>query len=227
MNSPIPTSVTLCTCCGHVAGTIPHAKDCDHNYVTAVGLFVETECAECKGKGRVPFLRFLGKGSRMYPEHGQGVTGRCTGCNMKCRVPVFLRWSAAVPLLAHLIAPSPPPASEKPEDSAVAIGRIVAQHFGLSFADLQGEGRSRSTVLARHHAMWEIRHRLGLSYPEIGRMFHRSHDAVLRPVRGIDERLKPSHPGSPHAHCSAPTVARVAALKPLLAAFPPFPGELL
>lgn len=61
----------------------------------------------------------------------------------------------------------------------------VAERTGISVTAILGRGRTRAVADARAQAMAEVRHRLHLSYPEIGRVFDRDHTTVIQAVRRI------------------------------------------
>lgn len=67
--------------------------------------------------------------------------------------------------------------------TAYEIIRSVAIAHGLATHDIIGFSRERSIVVARHEAMAKVRADRQLSYPAIGRIFHRTHDTVLRGIR--------------------------------------------
>jgi len=56
----------------------------------------------------------------------------------------------------------------------------AATVFGVKANDILGKGRSRTTVLARHVAMFVVRQDLKRSYPEIGNFFgNRDHTTAM------------------------------------------------
>ena len=61
---------------------------------------------------------------------------------------------------------------------------------------LLGPCREAWVVHARQGLMWVLRHRLGLSYPEIGRVMRRDHTTAIHGVRAEERR---------RAMCEAPT----------------------
>lgn len=64
----------------------------------------------------------------------------------------------------------------------------VAQRYELTFDDMIGQERTRRIAHPRHHAMWEVRQRTTLSFPQIGRIFDRDHTSVLHDVREHEKR---------------------------------------
>ena len=74
------------------------------------------------------------------------------------------------------------------------IQKAVAEHFGLTQADLLSERRARSVARPRQAAMWIAKQITTRSLPDIGRRFGgRDHTTVLHAVRRI-EALKAEDP---------------------------------
>ena len=70
------------------------------------------------------------------------------------------------------------------------ILRIVADHFGVSVTDLQGERRNRRVTWPRQIAMYLAREMAGASSPAIGRMLGgRDHTTVLYGCRYVASRI--------------------------------------
>lgn len=66
----------------------------------------------------------------------------------------------------------------------------VARHYALPPEEMLGTGRRPQLVLARQIAMYLCRRRLGLSYPELGRVFGgRDHSTVIHAVKKIRKML--------------------------------------
>jgi hypothetical protein len=66
----------------------------------------------------------------------------------------------------------------------------AARLFGLSLEELTGRSRKRWPVLARHAAVWVIRNRVGMSYPEITRFFAiTDHSTLIHAVQTCEERM--------------------------------------
>lgn len=84
-----------------------------------------------------------------------------------------------------LAPPAPAPACALPQlddERLVAAAEIlcsVAETFGLSVPVLTGPSRVRRVIRARQVALYLCRRLCDLSYPEIGRIFHRDHTTVL------------------------------------------------
>jgi chromosomal replication initiator protein len=74
------------------------------------------------------------------------------------------------------------------------IIRFVAHHYGVKVADLKGRDNRRSVAFPRHVAIYLIREILGLSFPEIGKLFAKHHSTVMYSVETITEerRTNPS-----------------------------------
>lgn len=64
--------------------------------------------------------------------------------------------------------------------SSVRIVADMAAKHGLTLADIRGPGRERKLVMARCEAIRAVRAaRPHLSYPQIGKVFHRDHTTVM------------------------------------------------
>jgi hypothetical protein len=70
--------------------------------------------------------------------------------------------------------------------TAQTIIDATAARFGVDVDQLVGQSRVRSLVHPRHVAMFVVRRRLGLSFLEIGRVFHRDHTSVQNAVNRIE-----------------------------------------
>lgn len=83
------------------------------------------------------------------------------------------------------------PASSATMISVERIQQAVAEHFGLTQADILSSRRTKDVVLPRHVAMYLARKLTLKSLPEIGRRFGgRDHSTILSAVRKIDRRCK-------------------------------------
>lgn len=67
----------------------------------------------------------------------------------------------------------------------------VAQLTGQSREQIMGQGRGADISRARQTAMFVCRVRLGLSYPELGRLFGRDHSTIIHAIKKI-EKLRES-----------------------------------
>ena len=65
------------------------------------------------------------------------------------------------------------------------IIQTVSNFFNYSISDLKGKRRNKPLVLARHVAMWLIRKRTNLSFPQIGMVFDRDHATVQHACKKI------------------------------------------
>lgn len=68
------------------------------------------------------------------------------------------------------------------------VAREVALKHNVRLEDMLGPTRSKSLVRARHEAFFRCRYEITrngipVSYPEIGRLFHRDHTTVLYGIR--------------------------------------------
>ena len=67
----------------------------------------------------------------------------------------------------------------------------VSKFYGLESADLRGQQRNRTTVLARQIAMYLIRRMTNLSLSDIGKEFNgRDHTTAMHSISRIEELLK-------------------------------------
>jgi chromosomal replication initiation ATPase DnaA len=71
------------------------------------------------------------------------------------------------------------------------LAQEIAILYGFRLSDLRGVDRSKRLVIARHHAMWLVRHRFPyMSLPAIGRMFGgRDHSTVHHALRAHPIRV--------------------------------------
>lgn len=70
------------------------------------------------------------------------------------------------------------------------IVESVARQLRIGADEILGQGRRASIVRARQIAMYICRRKLGLSYPELGRMFGgRDHTTVLHAIRKIEKMM--------------------------------------
>lgn len=70
-----------------------------------------------------------------------------------------------------------------------SIIATVAEEHGVSAQDILSSIRNRKIVLARQHAIHEVKaRRPGLSLPQIGRAFGRDHTTVLHSLRAWPEK---------------------------------------
>ena len=73
-------------------------------------------------------------------------------------------------------------------ESVERIAAIVAEHFGVTRAELSGDDRHHRVALPRHVAMYLAKERLRLSFPALGRAFgYRDHTTVMSGVRKVRE----------------------------------------
>jgi Bacterial dnaA protein helix-turn-helix len=101
----------------------------------------------------------------------------------------LLDGQAAAVAPAPAPTPAPPPAGA-PElhwrpPSGAQIREIVARHYGLTRAEVQGESRRAEYVLPRHVAMYLCVRLGGLSLTLTGRVLNRDHTTVLHGVKRV------------------------------------------
>lgn len=69
------------------------------------------------------------------------------------------------------------------------IQLVVSEFYSVPMDSLHSKTRFATEVRARHVAMYLVRERCRMSYPEIGRLFGRDHSTVLYACRKVDEDL--------------------------------------
>ncbi len=77
--------------------------------------------------------------------------------------------------------------------SPVSAGRVidvVAAYHGMRPKDLTGPSRQRQVTRARQIALWLCRQHLQMSFPDLGRAFHRDHTTALASVQKISDLLQ-------------------------------------
>lgn len=67
--------------------------------------------------------------------------------------------------------------------NVIVICKVVCDHYGVTLDDLFSTRRWQPLARARQDAMCLIRRLVGLSYPQIGRIFDRDHTTVLYACR--------------------------------------------
>uniref|UniRef100_A0A6H1ZWK1 Putative DNA replication initiation protein n=1 Tax=viral metagenome TaxID=1070528 RepID=A0A6H1ZWK1_9ZZZZ len=69
------------------------------------------------------------------------------------------------------------------------IKKEVAKKWGYLVSDLEGPGRGKMLVYARHEAMYRVRKELPFSYPEIAHFFgRRDHTTIIYAVRTFEKK---------------------------------------
>lgn len=72
----------------------------------------------------------------------------------------------------------------------IMIMRVVANRYHVSLAEMIGASRRANFVAPRHVSIYLIKHLTLLSFPQIGRAFHRDHTSILHGYRKISEQRK-------------------------------------
>lgn len=112
----------------------------------------------------------------------EGVLNRLTALRSFYGAPITMsfiqeRMSDIVP------PPAPPPTAD------VIIAK-VAEHYGVRPADIRGNRRPANIAWPRQVAMYLTRKITNLSFPEIGRAFHRDNSTVQHGVKKIEEEAR-------------------------------------
>ncbi|EME69746.1 hypothetical protein H261_11949 [Paramagnetospirillum caucaseum] len=68
------------------------------------------------------------------------------------------------------------------------IKRLVADEFGITIPEMDGNCRSQRLAQPRRVAMWIIRFALGSSYSQIGRLFRRDPTTIHHAMAVIEDR---------------------------------------
>ena len=68
------------------------------------------------------------------------------------------------------------------------IQRITAEQYGITVSDMLGRTKPDNIVFPRQVSMAMVRRKLGLSYPHIGKLFGRTHGAVMHAVKAVENR---------------------------------------
>lgn len=77
----------------------------------------------------------------------------------------------------------------KHHPAVVSIVARIAALYGIDLEALLGRARSKTLAEARSVAMWAARHRLGWSFPELGRAFDRNHTTIMYNVGEVELRI--------------------------------------
>jgi len=67
--------------------------------------------------------------------------------------------------------------------------KLTAQDFGLKKEDLLNKSQLREFTLARHIAMYLLRHNLNLTYKSIAKLFQRDHSTVMSSIKKVSRGL--------------------------------------
>ncbi len=73
------------------------------------------------------------------------------------------------------------------------IIRFVARHYGIRVSDVKGRASRRSIALPRQVAIFLIREILGLSFPEIGKLFGKHHSTAMYAMDAVN-KMRQSKP---------------------------------
>ncbi len=80
---------------------------------------------------------------------------------------------------------------DEKELSPEEIQKVVCKHFNIKITDLKGKKKNNSIVLPRQIAMYIIRQRTKLSFPEIGQCFGgRDHSTVIYSINKIESLIE-------------------------------------
>lgn len=106
------------------------------------------------------------------------------------RVIVYCTLTGQSPNLETARNALTPLLAEERHATPADIIRFVAHHYGVKVADLKGRDNRRSVAFPRQVAIYLIREILGLSYPEIGKLFAKHHSTVMYSVETITEERR-------------------------------------
>lgn len=80
---------------------------------------------------------------------------------------------------------------ENKEPAPDEIQKIVSKYFNIKLSDLKGKKKNNAVVLPRQIAMYIIRKKTSLSFPEIGDLFGgKDHSTVIHSIKKIDALYK-------------------------------------
>lgn len=85
------------------------------------------------------------------------------------------------------------PILRTPADASTAIIAEVAEKHGVTVKQLLGHRTDRAVAWPRQEAMWELRQRTSMSYPQIGRKFGRDHSTAIWACRQHEKRMEEGH----------------------------------
>ncbi len=81
--------------------------------------------------------------------------------------------------------------TENKEPAPDEIQKLVSKHFNIKLSDLKGKKKNNAVVLPRQIAMYIIRKKTSLSFPEIGDIFGgKDHSTVIHSIKKIDALYK-------------------------------------
>lgn len=75
------------------------------------------------------------------------------------------------------------------------ILKTIANTFGIKTEDILGKAQNKECALPRQIAMFLCREKLGLPYPQIGRLFSRDHSTVMSSVKRVKTGLEKKEEG--------------------------------
>lgn len=70
------------------------------------------------------------------------------------------------------------------------LARRIAREEGTTTRALFGDSHERQPARARHRLWAVVRNSTSMSYPQLGRLFRRRHDTVLRGIRAFETEGK-------------------------------------
>ena len=148
----------------------------------------ETKCAILHAKARLEgfelpndVVHFIARLTKESIRELEGLLNRViVYCTLTATSPTLETVRAALNTLL------PPGRHVTPQE----IIRFVAHHYGIKVADIKGRDNRRSIAFPRQIAIYLIREILGVSYPEIGKIFSKHHSTIIYSVEAIaKERL--------------------------------------
>jgi len=67
---------------------------------------------------------------------------------------------------------------------------VCSDRLRIPMKTIIGKDRHKRVALARQATYYVARHTTGMSYPELGKLFHRDHTTILYGVRKIEKIVK-------------------------------------
>lgn len=106
-------------------------------------------------------------------------------------VPVLVVVSPPVAIIPQEAAPILPPPPPSRHVRSVRVRDMVAKHYAITVEEIAGESRCKIYIKPRHIAMYLCMRHVGMSSPQIGRLFGmRDHSTVICAVHKIARHVE-------------------------------------